>query len=348
MKKNLKVAWIGAGFIGQTVHLNTFSQFKNIKIVALSELREDLGRAVCNKFEIPKFYLDYREMLEQNKVDLVVAIVKRFHTAKVAFNVLDSGNNLFTEKPMAPSFKLASKLLKKAIDYKRYYAIGNMRRFDKGIQEAKKKFNEILNNNQLGKFLYFENFCYAGNDYCNIDGYIKSKFPPPYHHDWARFPEWIKNKKDCLNYEKFLNYFSHNINLIRYFFGDKFQTKPLNISKDNGSILFNFKNFHGFFKYVYTKKNIWKEGMNFYFLNGVINIKIPPAFLINQPAKFKIFNYGKLPQESTYKFDWSWSFKNQASSVIKDVITKSSSISSGKDTINDLKVIESIWKKILN
>ena len=107
-------------------------------------MREDLGRAVCNKFKIPKFYLDYREMLEQNKVDLVVAIVKRFHTAKVAFNVLDSGNNLFTEKPMAPSFKLASKLLKKAINYKRYYAIGNMRRFDKGIQEAKKKFNEIF------------------------------------------------------------------------------------------------------------------------------------------------------------------------------------------------------------
>jgi hypothetical protein len=88
--------------------------------------------------------------------------------------------------------------------------------------------------------------------------------------------------------------------------------------------------------------------MNFYFLNGVINIKIPPAFLINQPAEFKIFNYGKLPQEITYKFDWSWSFKNQASSVIRDIITKSSSISSGKDTINDLKVIESIWKKILN
>ena len=55
-------------------------------------------------------------MLEQNKVDLVVAIVKRFHTAKVAFNVLDSGNNLFTEKPMAPSYKLGLKLLKKAND----------------------------------------------------------------------------------------------------------------------------------------------------------------------------------------------------------------------------------------
>ena len=55
---------------------------------------------------------------------------------------------------MAPSFKLASKLLKKAINYKRYYAIGNMRRFDKGIQEAKKKFNEILNYNSSQIFVF--------------------------------------------------------------------------------------------------------------------------------------------------------------------------------------------------
>ena len=50
--KNIKIGWIGSGFVGQVAHLNSFYSLPNVKIVALSELREKLGRISCKRYNI--------------------------------------------------------------------------------------------------------------------------------------------------------------------------------------------------------------------------------------------------------------------------------------------------------
>ena len=49
-------------------------------------------------------------MIDENKLDLIIAIVRRYHTAEVAYKVLNKGINLFTEKPMAPSYSPSKKI----------------------------------------------------------------------------------------------------------------------------------------------------------------------------------------------------------------------------------------------
>jgi len=44
---------------------------------------------------------------------------------------------------------------------------------------------------------------------------------------------------------------------------------------------------------------------------------------------------------------WSWSFKNQAESFVETILSGSESVSSGQDGIEDLKLIEDIWKHII-
>ena len=46
LEKKIRLAWIGSGFVGQVAHLSSFSSLPNVEIVALSELREKLGKKI--------------------------------------------------------------------------------------------------------------------------------------------------------------------------------------------------------------------------------------------------------------------------------------------------------------
>ena len=103
MKNNIKLGWIGSGFVSQVAHLNSFSSIPNVEIVTLSEIRETLGKKNCQKFGIRKFYNNYKEMIKNEKLDAVVCIVRRYQTYMIAKEILKNKINLFTEKPMAPT-----------------------------------------------------------------------------------------------------------------------------------------------------------------------------------------------------------------------------------------------------
>jgi len=347
LSKEIKIGLIGSGFVGQVAHLHCFNNLKNSKIIALSELRPRLGEKVCKKYNIPSLYSDYKEMIKENNLDLIIAIVKRYHTAKVAHDVLNRNINLFTEKPMAPTLLQAKKLLKISKKKKLKYVVGNMRRFDHGVQILKKYLKQNLPTGELGHIVNFRCYCIAGNDYCNIDGNITTKEPSKTKSEWPRYPEWIKFPKEGKKFETFLNYFSHDINLIRYFFGDYFINKNINIKDKSGSITFEYKNFYGDFEFIYSNQKIWREGMEINFDKGQILLELPPAFLRNQPSKITILKDFGNKKSISPVVECSWSFKNQAIDLIKHISGNHKSISSANDTIKDLITIENIWKKII-
>ena len=150
MKRKIRLGWIGSGFVGQVAHLFSFNNISDVKIVALSELRPKLGHLVCKKYSIPNYYSDYKELLKRNDLDGIVAIVRRYHTAPLAKEILKKGFNLFTEKPMAATFAQAKTLVQISNKQKLKYIIGNMRRHDEGVLLAKKYFDKYKKSNSTG------------------------------------------------------------------------------------------------------------------------------------------------------------------------------------------------------
>ena len=344
MRKKVNIGWIGSGFIGQVAHLRNFYLNKNVNISAISELRPNLAKKVQKKYNIKKYYSNYKEMIAENKFDAIVAIVRRYHTAKVAYDVLNLDQNLFTEKPLAPSFEIGKKLVNLAEKKKLTYVIGNMRRFDPGINKAKKLFDKFSKNNELGELMTFRFYCHAGNDYCNIDGNIKTTEKPPTNPTWDVYPKWIRNPKEGKEFEKFLNYYSHDINMIRFFFGNNLKIDYASKNNKSGNIYFNTGKIEGNFEFSYLDSKFWSEGFDIYFAKGMISVQLPPAFLLNQPSKVIVKYYNK-NKHINFKSDWIWSFKMQADNFINSLISKKNNISSAKDTVNDLDLIEKIWKK---
>lgn len=346
MSEKFNIGWVGSGFIGQVAHLYSFSQIKKLNIVALAEMRPKLRQAVKEKFQIKRTYKNHLDLINDSKdLDAVVAIVRRYHTYKVARDILNKGINLFTEKPMAMTFDQANSLVKIARKKSLIYTIGNMRRHDEGVIYAKKFFDKVLRDNSLGKINYFKCTCFSGYDYCNIDQEILTNEPFPSYKGSETAPRWIKNNNKY-NYERFLAFFSHDLNLINLFFAEKYNIKSFIHKKTGGLITFDYGKYYGLFDFAYSNQKKWEEKLEIFFSYGKIEIDLKPAFLKNQAADIKIFYEGKKPHIYTPKIDWSWAFKNQAFSFINSLKIKKNNNCSGTESLKDLEMAEKIWKKL--
>ena len=349
MGKKLKLGWVGSGFIGQVAHLTNYVELPDVEIVALGELRPKLGDLACKKYRISRYYPDHSALLEDPDIEAVVAIVRRKHTAPVALDILNKGFHLFTEKPMAPTVAQGKKLVEAAINNHCTYVTGYMRRHDEGVQIAKRMFDDLRRSGELGDVLYFRSYCFGGKDYCNISGYIKTDEPPPDHRIWPMAPDWLPENREN-EYERFLNVFIHDINLIRYLFDSLPEIKNVDYHKIAGTLILEYKEFPGVFEFGQLETNrFWAEGVDIYFEHGQLQLTLPPAFLINYPATVVIHKDkpGKSIETLSPKSDWTWSFMRQAESFVDAVLSGNKSIADAVDGLEDIEFVENVWKKII-
>ena len=346
--KKIKLGWIGAGFVSQVAHLSSYAEIPEAEIVALAELRPQLGSKICKRFDVPSYYTDHKKLLKDENLDAVIAIVGRKNIFPISQDILNFGYNLFTEKPMSSTVEQAETLVNIAKIKECIHVIGYMRRHDEGVQNAKVKLTEFQESGTLGDILFCRAYCFGGNDYCNISGFIQTDEPLPDIKPSSIAPEWVPRKLKN-EYAKFLNYFVHDINLIRYLFGIEPQVKYVNFRHSFGSVTLDFDKFPGILEFGYLDQNRWDEGVDIYFSKGRMRIILPPAFLRNQPAIVEIYkdSANDIPATIYPKADWSWSFQRQANAFVQDIIKGNKPIASAKDGLNDMLIIEEIWKHIV-
>lgn len=345
----VKIGWIGSGFVGQVAHLANYADIPDAQIVALAELRPELGSRVCQRYGIPRFYPNHLALLEDPEVEAVVAIVRRHHTASVALDVLNAGRHLFTEKPMAATVEQAERLVAAAEAQSLCYAVGFMRRHDEGVQIAKTMLDELQESGELGPIRYVRVYCYAGGDYCNISGFIETDEPRPENLILPIAPDWLPERLHR-EYEHFVNVCSHDINLLRFLFGGCPQVSHVAYRRPAGSVVvLDYPEFPVLLEFCDIDQNLWVEGVEVWFARGRLRLELPPAFLRNQPSRVELFkDGGKEPgQIIRPRPDWTWSFRRQDEAFVKDVRDGHDPIASGADSLEDMRLIENIWRHLV-
>jgi len=347
--RKIKLGWVGSGFIGQVAHLANYVELPDVEIVALAELRPKLGALACKKYGIQRYYPNHRDLLEDQDIEAIVAIVRRKHTAPVALDILHRGIHLFTEKPFAPTVEQGRKLVDASIKSECTYVTGYMRRHDEGVQIAKRMLDDLRNNGELGDVRYFRSYCFGGKDYCNIGGHIETDEPPPDHKIWPMAPDWLPMEKEG-EYERFLNVFIHDINLIRYMFDSLPNIRNVDYHKFTGTLNLEYNDIPGVFEFGHLQTNrFWEQGIDIYFEHGRLQLKMPPAFLINYPSSVTIHKDkpGKSIEVIIPQSDWVWSFMKQAESFVNVVLSGNKSIANASDGLQDIEFVEKVWEQIV-
>jgi len=153
-KQKLRLGIIGAGPIAQIAHLPAAKKASNVEVVALCDIALDLGRAMAVKYAIPNFYTDVNSLLRNDEIDAVlIAVADQFH-ADLTIDALESGKHVLVEKPLASTVEECIRIVDTVKRTGRKVQMGCMKRYDPGLQFAKKFSDEDLGTKFASHFWY--------------------------------------------------------------------------------------------------------------------------------------------------------------------------------------------------
>ena len=106
----LRGAVIGTGYFSQC-QIEAWQRMADVTLVALCDLSRQKARPFMEQFGIPKFYSDYRQLLEQEQLDFVDIITPPATHYEIATVAAACGVHVICQKPLAPSYEEAVALI---------------------------------------------------------------------------------------------------------------------------------------------------------------------------------------------------------------------------------------------
>lgn len=195
----LKYAIIGCGRISPN-HIAAALE-NNLDIVALCDINEAKMDNTIELFKLSKNtrkYLDYSEMLRNEKLDLIAICTESGKHGKIALDCIEANINLIIEKPIALSLDEADLIISKSNAKNVKVCACHQNRFNKSVQ----KIREAVEANRFGKLMHGTAHIRwnRGEDY-----YTQA----PWRGTWEQDGGALMNQ--CI----------HNIDLLRWMMGNE-------------------------------------------------------------------------------------------------------------------------------
>ena len=146
--KTTRIALIGSGYISD-YHARGLMTVPNTEIGAVVSKNLDNAKKFAGKYKIEKAYSSIAEVVVDGNIDAVVISTPNVFHAPYAIQFLESGKDVFIEKPMAMNAKEGTLLQKVAARTGHLVMVGHMWRFDADTQYIKEK----IDSGKLGKII---------------------------------------------------------------------------------------------------------------------------------------------------------------------------------------------------
>ncbi len=349
---DVRVGFVGAGFMAQLAHITCFQQAEGAEVTAIASSRPKLLVQVANRFFIDKRYPSYQEIGQDPDIDLAAVIVPPEINVRICTELLEAGKHVFCEKPVAISAADARRLADAAKAAGRHLLVGFMKRFDAGVQAAKNVVSEWQSSGEAGNLLYARVHSFIGGDWtANIEGLfpvIKTDEPMSTK-EHGHFPEWLnaEEARSWSPYYFFNHVHSHDMDLIGFFLGSDFEVTYADWSHEAKFAALDFAGTPATIEVGKCSENHrWDEELAIYFEGGSVHISLPPPMLVNMPAVVKVYYMGDRQEVCDVHARYSWSFLNQAQNAVDVVARKAAPICTSDDGLAQLRMIEAIFKAI--
>lgn len=159
----LRVALIGTGWYGKS-DLFRLMQISDVEVEALCDVDsnhlKEAGEMVSKRQKsgkFPKLYKDYRELLANHKLDIVVIGTPDHWHALQAIASIQSGAHVYLQKPISADVIEGEAVVAAARKYNKKVQVGVQRRSTPHLMETKKM---IIEGGMLGKISHVEICCY--------------------------------------------------------------------------------------------------------------------------------------------------------------------------------------------
>ena len=106
----IRLGVIGCGVIG-THHVTSAANSPLVELVAVADMLEERAQAAAEKFNVPSYYNNDEDLLNDNKVEAVALAMPVGVRTSVAFKALEKGKHIILEKPAASHVEEIEKMI---------------------------------------------------------------------------------------------------------------------------------------------------------------------------------------------------------------------------------------------
>lgn len=136
-ERKVKIGVLGAGQISQAAHFDSVRRAKNAELYAICDVDQYLLNEMNHIYHPEKLYTDFDEMLKDSEVEaVVIGIADNFHVP-MTMKAIEAGKHVLVEKPLGMSIEEVEELGERVKEANVHVQVGNMKRFDPGIEAAK-------------------------------------------------------------------------------------------------------------------------------------------------------------------------------------------------------------------
>ncbi len=336
----VKIGFVGVGGMGQAAHLRNYVTLPDCEVVAIAEVKEKQGRRVAERYGVPRVYRNHEELLAHEKLDGIVAAQPFFRHGSLIPALAKAGKPIFTEKPLAGSIEMGEKILRALKGSGAWHMVGYHKRSDPATMYAKAEIGRLKQTGELGALRYVRILMPAGdwvaNGFNELIGFDEPL--PPLEEDP---PAGDMDKKTYEEYVAFVNYYIHQVNLMRHLLGE-----PYKVSfADPSGVLLAVQSQSGVAGTIemspYCTTIDWQEEALVAFERGFVKIQLPSPMAFNRPGTVEIYKdpgQGATPERMMPRMPWIHAMRQQAMNFVKAIRGEMKPMCLAEEALEDLKV----------
>jgi predicted dehydrogenase len=149
--RTVKLGLIGAGGIAQA-HCSAISGIEGSEIIAASDMIKDNVERTAARWNIPKTFTDYNEMLKMDEIEGVIVCTPTAVHAAPTIAALKAGKHVICEKPMEASLASATEMVRTSHEMGKILMVALKLRYTPQVIKAK----AIVDAGTLGDIYYAE------------------------------------------------------------------------------------------------------------------------------------------------------------------------------------------------
>lgn len=349
--RKIRIGFVGAGGMGQCAHLKNYAALKDCELVALAELREDVGARVAARYGVPRVYRTHAEMLANEKLDGIVASQPFTRHGILLPVLLRAGLPVFCEKPLAGSPEIGEQIIAAEKSGGAWLMVGYHKRSDPATMLAKAEIERLQRTRELGALRYIR-ICMPAGDWVagGFDDLIAGAGPLPVL-DYDPPPTGM-DRQTSEAYIGFVNYYIHQVNYLRHLLGEPYTVKYA----DPSGVLLAARSQSGVGCAIemtpYQTTLDWQESALVAFEKGYVKIELPAPLAFNRPGRVEFFSDpgGNVqPKTVCPQLPWVHAMRQQAMNFIAAIRGELPPMCGAEEALADLRTAREylrLWKGV--
>ena len=317
--EKVRIGFVGVGNMGQMAHLRNYVTVNDCQVVALADLRPRTAALVARRYGVEHVYADWRQMLDAHELDGVVACQQFSTHFALLPELYPRTRHLFTEKPLAVSAEAGEALAKAAAEAGCVHMVGYHKRSDPAVMAAKETIDAWKASGQMGALKYVRITMPTGDWISSgFVGLLDGGDPRPALP--TEPPCEGMDEAACKRYWQFVNYYIHQVNLMRHLLGEPYRVAYA----DPSGVVLAAESESGAAGVIemapYRTTVGWEESALVAFERGYVRIDIPAPLAVNRPGTVEVYRDsgdGATPERTSPTLPWVHAMRQQAIHFVK-------------------------------